>query len=342
MSTLIETSVIMPTYNKSTLLNLTLAGFTLQSIENFEIVIIDDGSTCDNESVINQYKNKLNIKYQYCSQGGRSHARNVGLEMAEGKYIIFSDDDRIPSPKFLEEHINILKKDKQKITIGSKKEMFTQLHREFNKEQISQWEPFNQKYQLQYDIATLEKSVDLVEPNDLTDSFVSTIEKWLVDDTEDNSTYVYDKYTDALEGFEFGWALATTGNMGYCREHFPDIYFDEDFQGWGVEDTDFAYQLYKQGGSFYYIRNAISYHQIHSFSSGKWKECRQNLAYFGQKYKCIEVYIFLQIFDWGINKYNIVKANETLLNYKAHIEEPLAEDFLRVSDLYAHFLTKWS
>ncbi|MCC3378202.1 glycosyltransferase family 2 protein [Paenibacillus farraposensis] len=56
---MIQASVIMPTYNKAEYLELTLASFSGQQHNNFEIIIIDDGSTDHTAKVVQKYKNKL-------------------------------------------------------------------------------------------------------------------------------------------------------------------------------------------------------------------------------------------------------------------------------------------
>lgn len=112
----------MPTYNKAEYLKLTLASFASQSVQDFEIIIIDDGSTDDTKQVIDNYKNLLNIQYVFQQNKGRSRARNTGLQLAEGDIIIFNDDDRIVPPDYIATHIDkLMEQDERTIVIGWKK-----------------------------------------------------------------------------------------------------------------------------------------------------------------------------------------------------------------------------
>ena len=120
-----KVSVIIPTYNKCKFLDLTLAGFLLQSYENFELIIIDDGSSDMTREVVRKYESKLDIRYIYKNNGGRSSARNYALKMDLGEYIIFNDDDRIPSPDLIKYHMDKLEKNNKLVTIGYKHEILS-------------------------------------------------------------------------------------------------------------------------------------------------------------------------------------------------------------------------
>lgn len=100
-------SIIIPVYNVELYLKNCLDSILNQNINNYEIILINDGST-DNSSIIcDEYVNKYsNIKVIHKSNGGLSDARNNGLKIAKGKYILFIDSDDFIEPESLK---NIIK-----------------------------------------------------------------------------------------------------------------------------------------------------------------------------------------------------------------------------------------
>jgi glycosyltransferase involved in cell wall biosynthesis len=91
-------SIIIPTYNVSRFIDQTLESIFDQEVTDYEIIVVDDGSTDATQSILKTYKNRIS----YCCQENRgpAAARNVGIKMAKGKYIAFQDgDDLWPNNK---------------------------------------------------------------------------------------------------------------------------------------------------------------------------------------------------------------------------------------------------
>lgn len=87
-------SIIIPVYNVEKFLADCIDSVLLQSEENFEIILIDDGSTDSSPQMCDCYEKQFNIiKVIHKANGGLSSARNIGLEHAKGKYILFLDSD---------------------------------------------------------------------------------------------------------------------------------------------------------------------------------------------------------------------------------------------------------
>jgi glycosyltransferase involved in cell wall biosynthesis len=101
-------SVIITTYNRIKLLEKVLNAFSNQTVpkEQFEIIIIDDGSQPKAAKSVNNYKNKLDIKYFYHENKGLAFSRNQGIENSGYEIIAFADDDDIPSNNYVKEHLN--------------------------------------------------------------------------------------------------------------------------------------------------------------------------------------------------------------------------------------------
>ena len=85
-------SVVIPLYNKEKYIKKTLQGIINQTFRNFEIIIIDDGST-DSSCNIVESINDTRIHLTHQGNGGPSKARNTGIRLAKGKYIAFLDAD---------------------------------------------------------------------------------------------------------------------------------------------------------------------------------------------------------------------------------------------------------
>jgi len=100
-------SIIIPTYNRAYILPETIKSIQNQLFKDWEILIIDDGSSDNTKEVIeNISKNLSQIKYFYQINSERSVARNYGASLAQGKYLLFLDSDDF----FKEEHLqNIYK-----------------------------------------------------------------------------------------------------------------------------------------------------------------------------------------------------------------------------------------
>lgn len=87
-------SIILPVYNSEKTIKRTIDSLLQQDYENYEIIIINDGSSDNSDTICNKYKEKYkNIKYYYINNHGVSHARNYGINKAEGDYIMFIDSD---------------------------------------------------------------------------------------------------------------------------------------------------------------------------------------------------------------------------------------------------------
>lgn len=96
-------SVITPTYNREDLISKAIDSILAQSFHDFEMIIVDDGSTDNTKSVIANYVSRdARIKYFLKENGGPSAARNYGIEQANGKWVIYLDSDDTLFPNCLE------------------------------------------------------------------------------------------------------------------------------------------------------------------------------------------------------------------------------------------------
>jgi glycosyltransferase involved in cell wall biosynthesis len=100
-------SVVIPLYNKAKFIEDTLKSVIGQTFEEFEIIIVDDGSTDTSLAIVSKIDDPRIIIMQQ-SNHGVSHARNKGIERAKGKYMALIDADDLWYPNHLEELYNTI------------------------------------------------------------------------------------------------------------------------------------------------------------------------------------------------------------------------------------------
>jgi glycosyltransferase involved in cell wall biosynthesis len=96
-----KVSVIIPTYNRGYIVGEAIESVLSQTFDDFEIMVVDDGSTDNTRNVVN-FINDNRIKYFYKNNGGVSSARNMGLDKAAGEYIAFLDSDDLWPENYLQ------------------------------------------------------------------------------------------------------------------------------------------------------------------------------------------------------------------------------------------------
>lgn len=115
-----QASVILPTYNGEEKIGTTLEALCAQTIQNFETVVVIDGSIDATLEVIESFRNRLN-KLVVINQpnGGRAYARNRGADVAGTETLIFIDDDIEVMPENIALHIDFQSKHKEATLVGN-------------------------------------------------------------------------------------------------------------------------------------------------------------------------------------------------------------------------------
>ena len=104
-------SVVIPLYNKEKAIIVTLQSVTAQTYTDYEVIIVDDGSTDNSLNVVRERISELNnekIRVVHKTNGGVSSARNRGIKEAKGEYIALLDGDDLWEPTFLEEQVKLI------------------------------------------------------------------------------------------------------------------------------------------------------------------------------------------------------------------------------------------
>lgn len=96
-------SIIVPIYNTEKYLRRCIDSILAQTYKDYELILVDDGSTDNCGEICDKYKKSdTRIKVIHKSNGGISDARNAGLDMASGEYIVFVDGDDYIAPTMVE------------------------------------------------------------------------------------------------------------------------------------------------------------------------------------------------------------------------------------------------
>lgn len=134
-----ETSIIIPVYNAQDTLENCIDSILNQTYKDFEIVLINDGSTDNSQEIIDSYKKKYPKIIRSYSQknSGVAVTRNNGIKYSEGKYLFFIDNDDYIDNNYIETFVNEIEKKNCDVVIGGYRRVTE------NGKLLFQKEPFN-------------------------------------------------------------------------------------------------------------------------------------------------------------------------------------------------------
>ena len=118
-----KVSIIMPVYNKAKYLENMVNCILSQTYTNFELIIINDGSTDGSDKICDKLSKDSRIKVIHIENAGVSNARNIGLEIVRGEYIQFLDADDYIEKNMLEDLVKIADKNKPDLIISGIKKV---------------------------------------------------------------------------------------------------------------------------------------------------------------------------------------------------------------------------
>jgi glycosyltransferase involved in cell wall biosynthesis len=237
-------SVIIPTYNRAGLLRYTLESMTRQSLprDQFEVLVVDDGSSDGTAEVVKTFDDRLNLRYFFQEDEGyrAAKARNVGISRAESDVCVFIDSGVLAHSGCLAAHLTSHHEADAPVAV------------------VGYVYCFNID---NADAILISREIDFDDP-DGTIRRLTEQRKWL-----DVREYFYAKYTDDFGDLPAPWVVFWTCNVSAATEQLRSIgMFDEEFKTWGGEDVDLGYRLHRDGARFVLNRSAAAIHAPHDKS----------------------------------------------------------------------------
>ena len=107
---MIKVSIIMPVYNSEKYLSKAVESVLAQDFQDFELIMVDDGSPDNSGAVCDSYAEKdARVKVIHKKNGGICSARNAGIDAARGEYIGFCDNDDLYLPGLIRDNYTLAK-----------------------------------------------------------------------------------------------------------------------------------------------------------------------------------------------------------------------------------------
>ncbi|MGG3465964.1 glycosyltransferase family 2 protein [Neobacillus pocheonensis] len=322
----IQVTIIMNSYNRFPQCLYTLYSLEFQTFDpaKMEVIFVDDASTDDSCQLAN-YQPPYHFQYiRLRSNHGRSKAKNIGLQHASGEIIIFLDAELLVEPHFIEmryqHHLN--EQTPTVATCFSHYASYTVFEKGFNHQQkldfVSKVRPnlgklsaHAQNAWKRLPVLTMEK-VGLFEKDDFEKqsykhvSFKKAIFPELIH-----------IYGNDLTGFHFPW-VCTFSPLSMKKTIVDEVGgFYEGFLGYGTEDWEFGYRLYKHGVKLINSPSGFVYHQEHPRNLViNNQEGIPNFLTFFKKYNDFEIAASIFIFwlgkDWSFSNDLIKEYHQVL------------------------------
>ena len=95
-------SIIVPVYNRPDEVDELLESLCSQTLKDFEVVVVEDGSKIPCKDVCDKYAGILALQYFFKENSGPGQSRNYGVERARGEYVVIVDSDAVTPPGFMQ------------------------------------------------------------------------------------------------------------------------------------------------------------------------------------------------------------------------------------------------
>lgn len=250
-------SFVVPTYQNKTILKNTLEALNRQRQNkpaDYEVIVVDDGSTDNTFEYINNVNRKYELKYIYLERkenSSRSMARNCGWKEAEGEVIIFIDSDIIVKENYLDELDRYFAENDDILVLGLRIML-----------------PESITYENIYNGSIFEKY-----------SFNAKNHEML-----EIRHFVFSRFSYNLSSYKYPWLFVFTCNAAVPKRLLQKIGgFDENFLGWGVEDNELGYRLAKEGTKIICGSKLEVFHQFHK-NNMEESLLDNNIRYFLEKH----------------------------------------------------------
>ncbi|MDC7769135.1 glycosyltransferase family 2 protein [Priestia megaterium] len=328
----IKVSIVMPTYNKYHQTSLSLYGLSKQTFPHaeYEVILVDDASSDNTSNILKEVDVPFKFKYIQMKQNkGRSSVRNIGINHAEGDLLIFLDGEMLAPPAFIENHYKHHVHESNLVVTGAMhyEGVYTFIMPDYNEDQVAHLkelvgrDPEYRRLYENYEQTKWHSNVPypLVTKEDIdTNRFqrLSFPNRYFL-----NSGLKH--FGERLEGFTLPYIAFLSGNVSVRKENLKKSgLFDETFVGYGAEDWELGYRLYKNGAQFVLDPSTVAYHQEHGISKRKVKEQWGNHYRFVKKHPNIDVLILS--LEW--KELPFMHLHQTLVEYKA-LEQRFPDEY---------------
>lgn len=369
-------SVIVPTYMQAEALRLTLAGLERQRTDTgrLEVIVVDDGSTDHTHQVLAEWRPPFFWrKILLPVNRGRSYSRNRGIEAAAGDIVLFLDGDIISGPNLVGAHLRQhAKRDDLFVSgISSTHGLYSVLHKNFSCRVIARilrrgskspvlrarlataagipprWLQTNRRGPRispgRFRALLPDRPTALLKPGDLRTSL--PLQLMHRDILHAALRRLLRAYGPDLSNFGAPWVSCITRNVSVGRASVTKAgLFDENFQGWGAEDWELGFRLYKNGVVFRSITGALALHQDHPVSMKRFHQSRQNKQYFSVKHPEPEIQLLYSLSHypyWRLPIWaRIITEYQRLSTRGLAADAPLLDIFRRLAaDYRDHVVT---
>lgn len=265
---MVDLSVVITCYNRREQLHFALSSFDQQTFprDRFEVIVVDDGST---DGVINDMSEKkwnFDLKLIRLEKNqGISMARNMGIQKAQGKIIVFSDSDMIVPATFLENHWKMHHQTEEKRVVSApyRRNIYTMIYPDQVKSRLwqlmTQQSPEIQK-KIPSDFEAYRGPVPLFSPEDVSNGKIDSVSPG-----KRNATMVKFKklFGEQLQFCSMPWLAFAGSNTSVPRESLVEVGgFDKRFR-LRHDDREIGYRLYLSGHRFCLQEDIIGIHQDH-------------------------------------------------------------------------------
>ena len=190
-------SIVVPVYNSEKYISSCVNSVLIQSHQNLQIILIDDGSTDSSSSICDGYLIKdRRIIVKHKNNGGVSSARNVGIKLSVGKYICFLDSDDIYHPKFIETMVLNAEKHNADMVVCNYKTFLNDN---------------------ECDCAKFENKISILKADDVAENIICN---------DKFGGYPFNKLflTSIVKGISFKENISFKEDMVFCLEYVENVY----------------------------------------------------------------------------------------------------------------------
>ncbi|OPX42330.1 chondroitin synthase [Ruminiclostridium hungatei] len=257
-------SFVIPTYQGKKLVKNTLEALNYQEgyySKDYEVILVDDGSTDGTGEHIKGVNRNYHMKYIYIernAESSRAKARNQGWKAAEGEIIIFIDGDILVKKDYLMELDRCYGLDKDILVIGNRIMLGEDLS----------YESVLNRTAMEGRIFSMDRRSQL-----------------------ESRYYKYYRFSYNINYQLYPWLDVFSCNMAVPRSWLERTGgFDESFKGWGLEDVEVGYNMYKKGIKIVLNSKLEVFHQNHpgsdslKLSKKKYGDIDKNIGHFLKKH----------------------------------------------------------